>query len=213
MRRATYFLPLIISAFLETSAVGEIVPPGHRPTPHSAHALINARIVVSPGQIITNGVVVIRRDRIEAVGAGLPIPSDARVWNMAGMTLYAGLIEPYLVQGGSGTPVNTTQFMPIAEGRELAGGSGPGFFGVAGGERDPGSPGVGHELSSITPERRMAAQFMPDAKVAEELRELGFTAACVAPDKGILRGQSVMVSLSEAPPNDLVLRADSSSRK
>jgi hypothetical protein len=59
------------------------------------HALVGVRIVVAPGQIIESGTVVLRDGLIEAVGADLKPPADARIWQLDKMTVYPGLIEPY----------------------------------------------------------------------------------------------------------------------
>ena len=186
----------------------ELLPSGHRPLPPDAHAFTNARLIVDPKTVITNGTLIVRHGRVEAAGANLPVPPDARVWNMAGASIYPGFIEPYWVQTPAPQPVNTGQFSPIDRDRtdSLRAGGHFGFYGVPGEERDPGSPGVGYELAMITPERRVSAQFTPDAKGAEELRELGFVVACAAPDKGILRGESCLISLAEANPNEVMLK-------
>ena len=59
------------------------------------HALQGARIVVAPGQVIESGTIVLRDGIIEAVGAAAPTPADATVWDLEGLTVYPGLIEPY----------------------------------------------------------------------------------------------------------------------
>ncbi|MBI3868917.1 MAG: amidohydrolase family protein [Verrucomicrobia bacterium] len=188
----------------------EILPPGHRPLPPDAHAFTNARLILDPKTIVTNGTLIIRNGRVESAGASLPIPPDARVWNLAGASLYPAFIEPYWVQSSAAQPINTAQFMPIQNNsvESLTAGGHFGFYGVPGEERDPGAPGVGYELGTITPERQMAAQFVPDLKGAEELRELGFAVACAAPDKGILRGESCLISLAEANPNEVMLKSE-----
>jgi imidazolonepropionase-like amidohydrolase len=63
-------------------------------TPH-VHALQNARIVTAPGQVIDRGTVVIRDGVIEAVGADVEAPADARLWNLENHTIHAGLIDAY----------------------------------------------------------------------------------------------------------------------
>ncbi|MEO1085049.1 MAG: amidohydrolase family protein [Acidobacteriota bacterium] len=61
----------------------------------SVHALVGARIVVAPGQVLESGTLVIRDGLIEAVGADLEPPADARVWELDELTLYPGLIESF----------------------------------------------------------------------------------------------------------------------
>lgn len=198
---------LAFSLAASTSAA-DLPPPGHRPLAPDTHAFTNARLILDPATVLTNGTLIIRQGRIEAVGTQLPVPPDARVWNMGGASIYPAFIEPHWVANGTATPVNTSQFNPIRQEQTLTAGGHFSFYGVPGEERDPGTPGVGYELSSITPERRISIQFSPDVKGAEELRELGFAAACVVPDKGIIRGQSALVSLGEGNPNDLLIRPD-----
>lgn len=61
----------------------------------AVHALTGARIVVSPGQEIASGTVVLRDGVIEAVGADIEPPADARIWELEELTIYPGLVEPY----------------------------------------------------------------------------------------------------------------------
>ncbi len=62
-------------------------------SPPRAHALVNARIIVAPGEIIERGVVVIRDGVITDVGADAAVPADARVWDADGKTIHAGFID------------------------------------------------------------------------------------------------------------------------
>lgn len=61
----------------------------------SVHALTNARLVLGPGRVIDSGTVVIRDGIIEAAGADIQAPADARVWELDGLTVYPGLIESH----------------------------------------------------------------------------------------------------------------------
>lgn len=63
-------------------------------------ALTNARVVVRPGQVIENATVILRDGWVDAVGVGLPVPTGARVHDLAGKTIYAGFIDLNI-------PVNT----------------------------------------------------------------------------------------------------------
>lgn len=62
-----------------------------------AHALLGVRLVIAPGEVIDKGTLVIRDGIIEAVGADVELPPDARIWERDDLTLYAGWIEPYSV--------------------------------------------------------------------------------------------------------------------
>ena len=71
--------------------------------PH-IYAIRGARIVPVAGATIPSGTVVIRNGVIEAVGASVDLPKDARVIEGAGLTVYPGLIDL-----GSSAGVDQTQ--------------------------------------------------------------------------------------------------------
>ncbi len=162
-----------LSLFAQTEPVE-----GLRDNTPKVHALINARIVIAPGNVIAHGIVVVRDGVIEAVGANITPPADARVWDCAGRTIYPGLIESYSPLGF------TTETKPPAN-----------------------EPAKTEKRAGIQPwnDRLRAHEnakdnFVFDAKAAKELRELGFGAALVVPPKGIFRGVSALISLGEEMP-------------
>lgn len=139
-------------------------PGSAAPVPR-VHALENARIVVAPGQVIENGTVVIRDGVIEAAGADVSAPADARLHDLEGKSVYPGLIEPYAELA-----------WPEIE--------------------DDKAPKGGHRNAMVTPERRMA-EHADDESRFKRLRGAGFTTAVVAPEPGILRGQSALLNLGD----------------
>src|SRR5687768_2946129 len=56
-------------------------------------AITNARIVTVSGAAIEKGTVVIRDGLIEAVGANVRIPADAKTIDGAGLTIYPGFFD------------------------------------------------------------------------------------------------------------------------
>lgn len=68
---------------------------GLRTSNPAVYALVDAKIIVSPGRVIEKGTVVVRDGVIEAVGADVKPPADARVANLSGKTIYAGLIDAF----------------------------------------------------------------------------------------------------------------------
>jgi imidazolonepropionase-like amidohydrolase len=58
-----------------------------------AWAITNARIVTVSGPVIERGTVVIRGNKIEAVGARVSVPSGARTVDAGGATIYPGIIN------------------------------------------------------------------------------------------------------------------------
>lgn len=57
-------------------------------------ALKNATIHVGNGQVIQNGTIIINGSKIEKVGSNLPVPADAKAYDLAGKQVYPGLISP-----------------------------------------------------------------------------------------------------------------------
>jgi imidazolonepropionase-like amidohydrolase len=161
---------------------------GIRKNTPTVHAFTNARIVRSPGQILENATLVIRDGIITAVG-DVPIPKDARIWDMKGMMIYPGLINAYSDYGmpkppqpqpGMETPVSR----PAAESQR----------------------GAMYWNSSVLAHQSAAELFTPDTKAAEKLRSQGFTSVLAVPTRGNFRGSSALVNLGEGKSNDLLVR-------
>jgi imidazolonepropionase-like amidohydrolase len=167
---------------------------GLRDASPRTHALVGARIVVVPGNVIDRGTLVVRDGVIAAVGADVTVPADARVWDVAGATVYPGFFESYshafLPDG----------WKPVPPGRPAAGA--PAIAAVASSE----AGGARAWNSRLVPERSAAHALVADARTAERMRGLGFTVAHVVPARGILRGQSALVALSGAPFNASLVR-------
>lgn len=189
---------VILSLLPALAFAQEILPPGQRPDPPETHALIGGKVVVRPGQVLEGATILVRAGLIVAVGPDVVVPPEAHVWDMAGKTIYAGFIEPYL----AGPTVVEEESED-----EMGAGLAP-FFGVKGDEKDRGAAGPSYANPRLTPERRAALSYQPDRKRLEKLWKAGFTAANVAPDQGIVRGTSVLVLLSDVDPNRAILRSD-----
>ena len=201
--RSTLFLLLLATAML-LSGRAEILPPGHRPEPPGLHALKNARIIPKPGEVIENGTILIRDGKIEAVGANVEVPEAARVWDLTGLTIYSGFIDPYL----STKPTENVLGRQSFDDELQTGADGYHFFGITGQEKDQGRPGPGYALGQVTPEKRVADTWSPDSDLIEKLHEIGFTAGNVIPEKGVVRGTSAFVLLQGESPNETILKPD-----
>ena len=195
-------LSLVILAGWQVGAA-ELLPPGHRPNPPGTHLLRGGTVFTKPGERLENASILIRDGRIEAVGRQMQAPAEARVWDMTGLTIYAGFIDPYLTLKPS---TNVLGFQSFEGHEHEPRATGLNFFGVTGQEKDSGRPGPGYHLGQVTPERMMAENYSYDAKVAKDLRELGFTAGNVVPDRGVVRGVSALVLLGDEGPNRSILR-------
>ena len=206
----THWLILLLAVQFGWSAgrlpASDILPAGFRPLPLGVHALVGGRVVTKPGELLEEATIVIRDGFITAVGKTVTPPADARVWDMKGTTIYAGFIDAYVPAGSTNSPPATSS-LESAAGASLTS-PGPEFFGTPGAQTDPGNPGPGESVGRITPEYRAVRDYSPRDKNLAPLRALGFTAGVIVPARGIIRGTSALVALSEMNPNDAVIKAD-----
>ena len=144
------------------------------------HALTNARIVAAPGSIVQRGTVVIRDGLIEALGSDVPLPADARVWNLEGRTLYPGFIDAHSDVGMREAPADLAD----ADDR------GPTYW----------NPQVRSFFDA-------ASGFSEDPERTGELRSQGVTVALATPQLGIFRGNAALLSLGDGPISERVLRS------
>ena len=160
------------------------------------HALTNARIVTAPGKTIEKGTILIREGVIVAAGADVKVPTDARVWDLAGKTIYPGFIDAYSRLGLPETlqpePVrpDVDYDDPNAKPKEVPRES---------------AKGMHSWNAKVTPERKAADFLNPDKKAMRKLRDLGFTSALVVPGRGIFRGSSALINLQEADVTTMVV--------
>ncbi len=76
-------------------------PNGPRQTDPGWHVLTNATVHVRPGEVLEETDIEVRGGRIVRVGKDLEVPG-ARVWDLSGRHVYAGLIDPCrAVEAGS----------------------------------------------------------------------------------------------------------------
>ncbi len=136
----------------------------------NAVAITNARVVVSPGNVLERATVVVRDGRIEAVGEDATVPFDAEIVEGDSLTVYAGFVDAFGTAG-------------VAEMERIE------YDG------DPGDPP--REVAGIVPDRDVRDLFdATDARI-KQLREAGFTAAHVAPREGLFSGQGAVVLLRD----------------
>ena len=68
------------------------------------HALVGARVVTAPGQVLDGATIVIRNGLIQRVGRNMQPPAGARVWDLAGLTIYPGFIDAHADLGMDAVP-------------------------------------------------------------------------------------------------------------
>ena len=97
MRSRPLVLLLCLFGVAGAQEVEEAPPNGPRQIDPAWHALVGATVHVAPGQMLQGATVVLRGDRIVSVTKDQAAPpAGARVWNLKGLHLYAGLIDAYV---------------------------------------------------------------------------------------------------------------------
>ncbi len=169
---------------------------GIRENDPRVHALTNARVVTAPGKTIEKGTILIRDGLIVEVGPDVKIPPEARVWDLAGKTIYPGFINSYSHLGSA----RNLQPEPLREDVD---------------RDDPNAKpkeipreqvkGTHSWNPRVTPEREAADYLNLDKKATRKLRDLGFTSALVVPGRGIFRGTSALINLQETDADKMVV--------
>jgi imidazolonepropionase-like amidohydrolase len=182
-------LPILALATLLPSAAWSQTSPveGLRENNPGVHALIGARVVVAPGRVIENATVVVRDGVIEAVGTGIPAPGGARVWDLAGHTIYPGFIDAY-------SDVGMPAELPGAASEDAAE------------NEEEGGRGAVYWNPQVRAFVDAASVFRDAGDRRAALRSQGFTAAMAVPQLGMFRGQTAAVSLGSGGPDAAVLR-------
>ena len=151
---------------------------GLRENNNGAHALVGARVIVAPGRVLENATIVVRDGVIEAVGTDVSAPADARVWELAGHSIYAGFIDP-AGDAGMRTEVEPADTLP----------RGAAYW----------NPQL---RSFVEAEGELARE---DDRVAA-LRSQGFGVMNAVPRLGMFRGTTAVVSLADGEVSRRVLR-------
>ncbi|HAW96394.1 MAG: hypothetical protein CMJ33_04900 [Phycisphaerae bacterium] len=154
------------------TTLGQDPPPKTIRTPELRwDALTNLAIVTRPGERIENGVILMRDGVVVAAGPDLDVPDGYRVHDRSGHVAYPGLIEPALM-------VDSKDESTAASNQRGA-----------------------YHNSKIVP--RVDVAVMNDAidGDAGALRKIGFCAAMVLPDDGLISGRGGIVLLDEEEAN------------
>jgi imidazolonepropionase-like amidohydrolase len=130
------------------------------------------------GAVLDKATVVMRDGVIEAVGAAVTVPADARVIDVKGLTVTPGLVDGF---GGIGLPAS----------RPAGGG--------AGGSASPAPAGSPLAPQSLALDRIRASDAL-------KARDAGITTALVIPKEGVLPGQSVLINLAGDKAEAMVLK-------
>lgn len=159
-----------------------------------AIAFQDIKIVQQPGQVIEKGNLILRNGVIEAVGVDAAIPVDARVIDGAGLIAYPGFIDAATSSLIDPEALKPTDAEPPPDFRQnvLA-----------------GSPT--QHRRGMTPDFLAHEHLVRTKEKLEPYRMAGFTAAHVAPLRGIAGGQGCFLALGDGPLSDVLLDAQTSS--
>ncbi|HEU4710566.1 MAG TPA: amidohydrolase family protein [Pyrinomonadaceae bacterium] len=158
------------------------------------YAITNARIVTVSGPVVERGTVVVRNGLIAAAGANVSAPTDARVIDGTGLTIYPGLIDSY-----------TNLALPEAAPAPSPGG-GPAAFLVTAPARPTGGPNSTQPVG-LQPEVMVEDVIRTSGTELESSRNIGITAALTVPRSGIWMGQSALINLSGETPQQMIVRS------
>lgn len=138
---------------------------------------------------IADATVVIAGGKVQAVGASVPVPPDARVIDGHGMTVTAGFID-------ADTDVGAVEI----SGERSANDADPRAEPLAG-------TNPAETSGQLVPSLRIADAYNPRSVLVPIARAGGVTSAVVAPRAGLLSGQGALVDLAGDTQAEAVARA------
>ncbi|HZU37112.1 MAG TPA: amidohydrolase, partial [Gemmataceae bacterium] len=190
MRRLCVIVAALLAlGIVEWASMSQAQRPGSLdPT---VFAIVNARVVTEPGHVLPKATVVIRDGRIENVGSAVRAPADALVIDGKGLTVYPGFIDALSNWGFDESLRRSEVGAPKTE--DYASSA------LAATKAD--------NRKGLTPEFLVSTALKADSTQADTWRKAGFTAHLIAPAGGFISGQSALVSLSDAPAREEVLRS------
>lgn len=154
------------------------------------YAFMHATIQTDAATVINDGTLLIRKNKIVAVGSGVAIPADAVIYNCKGKYIYPSLIDMF---SDYGIPVK-----PAVKNERT-----PQFLSPA--------PGAYYWNQAVHPEVEGYRLFAVDAGHAEEWRKAGFGTVLSHQKDGIARGTGVLVTLAAENENDVIIRQNAAS--
>jgi len=150
--------------------------------------LTHATIWQDPSTRLSDATLVVRKNKIVAVGSGVAIPVGAIIIDMKGKSIYPAFIDLFT---GYGQP------------EAKKGGNdnrGPQF--------NTNTKGAYSWNQALKPEYNAAANFVVDDKKAGEFRKNGFATVMSIQRDGIARGTAAMVLLTDQAESQAIIKAN-----
>jgi imidazolonepropionase-like amidohydrolase len=139
-------------------------------------AFTNAKIYVTPTQIINKGTLLIKNGKVVATGASVNIPANAVVIDVSGKSIYPSFIDIY-----SGFGVDKPK-------RPVGGGRSPQY--------EASREGF-YWNDHVMPEQNAIDKFKFNTKTATNLRKAGFGVVNTHMQDGIIRGTGALIALTD----------------
>ncbi|HXT61017.1 MAG TPA: amidohydrolase family protein [Pirellulales bacterium] len=150
---------------------------GLRENTPSTHAFVGGKLVIAPGKVIDDGTLLIRDGIIVAAGADLAVPSEARVWDCRGKTVYPGLIDAFGELSAEASKLGLSD-----------------------------KHGAGYWNSKVVPQVDADGRYGSDEELNKKLRSQGIASRLVAPSAGIIKGTSALVAAGDRPGAQSILK-------
>jgi len=190
--KKSYLLLLLL--FCSLSAFAQDYFPkndGVKTESHTITAFTNAKIYVTPTQVIDNGTLIIQDGKVVQTGANITIPSNATVVDLSGKSVYPSFIDPFSDFGlkkpkRSGSWRDAPQY-------------------------DAGRTGY-YWNDHIRPDTNPMDKFAFDAKKATSLLKAGFGTVNTHLQDGIVRGNGILVALNSEADNSTRILDDRSAQ-
>lgn len=140
-------------------------------------AFINAKIYVSPNQVIEKGTLLIKEGKVVSSGTSINIPKNCVVVDVSGKSIYPSFIDIYSTFG-----VKKPVRQPNASRTPQYDAEREGFY----------------WNDHIRPDQNAIDKFSFDSKKAEELRRAGFGVVNTHIEDGIIRGTGTLIALNSS---------------
>ncbi|MFO7673250.1 MAG: amidohydrolase family protein [Lutibacter sp.] len=174
---------LLVMLFLGTLSIKaqEYFPAntGVKTTETSTIAFTNAKIYVTPTQIINNGTLLIKDEKVIEVGTAVSIPKNAQIIDLKGKSIYPSFIDLYSSFG--------IEIPKAAQTNMRNSNTAPQY--------DASREGY-YWNDHIRPETDPISLFQFDKKQADELLNAGFGVVNTHSQDGIIRGNGLLVALN-----------------
>lgn len=141
------------------------------------YAIRNARIVTVTNGVIEKGTVLVKNGKIEAVGATVAVPKDAKVIDATGLSVYPGMID-------SNTYVGLSEI----------------------GQGSPGTVDT-TEIGDFNPNMKAITAVNPHSEHIPVARMNGVTTVLTCPQGGIISGQCALMNLDGWTQHDMKVLA------